>query len=162
MTHPPEHPHDPSQQPYGQQPQQPQHPQSGGYPSGQYYQQQPGVPPQQYPGGYAQPAPAPVPTTGFFGALFDFSFREFVTTRVIKIVYILWLVMIAFGFLGGLVSAISMMGQEYLGFLGFLLLVGTVVGSAISVLFSRIILELLIVVFRISEDLSAVRQRGGI
>lgn len=156
MTNPPEYPHDPSQQPYGQQPQQPQ---PGGYPSGQYYQQ-PGVPPQQPAGGYARPAPSSGP--GFFGALFDFSFREFVTTRIIKIVYILWLVMIAFGFLGGLVSAISVMGQDDLGFLGFLMLVGTFVGTAISVLLSRIVLELLIVVFRISEDLSTLRQRGGI
>lgn len=159
MTNPPEYPHDPSQQPYGQQPQQPQQPQSGGYPSGQYYQQ-PGVPPQQPAGGYAQPAPSS--GAGFFGALFDFSFREFVTTRIIKIVYILWLVMIAFGFLGGLVSAISVMGQDYLGFIGFLMLVGTFVGTAIAVLLSRITLELLIVVFRISEDLSALRQRGGV
>lgn len=166
MTNPPEYPQDPSQNPYGQQPPQqpPQQPQSGGYPGGhQYYQQhdyqQHGDYQQQPVGGYAQPAPT---GTGFFGALFDFSFREFITTRIIKIVYILWLVLIAFGFLSGLISAISMMGQEYFGFLGFLMLIATFVGTAISVLLSRIILELLIVVFRISEDLSALRQRGGV
>lgn len=160
MTNPPEFPHDPSQQPYGQQPQQPpQQHQSGGYPGGQYYQQ-PGVPPQQPAGGYAQPAPSS--GTGFFGALFDFSFREFITTRIIKIVYILWLVMIAFGFLGGLITSISVMNEQYLGFLGVLMLIGTFIGTAISVLLSRIILELLIVAFRISEDLSALRQRGGV
>ncbi len=157
MTNPPEYPYDPSQQPYGQQPQQPQ---SGGYPGGQQYYQQPGVPPQQPTGGYQQPAPAG--GAGFFGALFDFSFREFVTSRIIKIVYILWLVMIGFGFLTGLISAISLMNQDDLGFLGVIMLVGTFVGTAISVLVSRIVLELLIVVFRISEDLSALRQRGGV
>ncbi|GHC88894.1 hypothetical protein GCM10007079_34240 [Nocardiopsis terrae] len=158
MSNPPEYPQDPSQQPYGQQPQQPyQQPQSGGYPGaasgGQYYQQ-PGVPPQQPQGGYAQPA-----STGFFGALFDFSFREFVTTRIIKILFILWLVLIGFWFIGGLVAAIAMMSEAF--FAGFLALLGVLVGTAISVLLSRVVLELLIVVFRISEDLTAIRQRGG-
>ncbi|GAA1468686.1 DUF4282 domain-containing protein [Nocardiopsis exhalans] len=144
MTNPPGYPQDPSQQPYGQQPQ------SGGYQGGQY-QQQPAA-------GYTQPAPA---RTGFFGALFDFSFREFITARIIKVVYILWLIMIAIGFLFGLISAIAMMGDDDFGFLGVPMLIGTFVGTAISVLLSRIVLELLIVAFRISEDLNAIRKRGG-
>lgn len=143
MTHPPGHPQDPSQQPYGQQPQ------SGGYQGGQY--QQPAA-------GYVQPASA---KTGFLGALFDFSFQEFITARIIKVVYILWLIMIGVGFLFGLISAIAMMGNDEIGFLGVPMLIGTFVGTAISVLLSRIVLELLIVAFRISEDLNAIRKRGG-
>lgn len=152
MSQPPEYTPDPSQQPYGQQP--PQQPQSGGYPGGQYYQQ-----PAQQPGAYAQPVQK---TPGFFGALFDFSFREFITSRIIRIVYILWLVLIAFGFLAGLVSSISLMGDQDFGVLGFFMLIGTFIGTAVSVLVARITLELLIVVFRISEDLSALRKRGGL
>ena len=143
MTNPPGYPQDPSQQPYCQQSQ------SGGYQGGQY--QQPAA-------GYAQSAPA---KTGFLGALFDFSFREFITTRIIKIVYILWLVMIGVGFLFGLISSIAMMNNDEIGFLGFPMLIGTLVGTVTSVLLSRIVLELLIVVFRISEDLNAIRKRGG-
>ncbi|QVJ00644.1 DUF4282 domain-containing protein [Nocardiopsis eucommiae] len=152
MSQPPEYTPDPSQQPYGQQP--PQQPQSGGYPGGQYYQQ----PPQQ-PGAYAPPVER---NPGFFAALFDFSFREFITSRIIRIVYVLWLVLIAFGFLAGLVSSIALMGDEDFGVLGFFLLIGTFIGTAVWVLVSRITLELLIVVFRISEDLSALRKRGGL
>ena len=155
MTNPPEHPYDPSQQHYGQQPQQP-----GGYPgadSGGYYQN----PGQGYGAHAAQPgyANVPSPSVGFFGALFDFSFREFVTSRIIKILYILWLVAIGLGVLSGLVSSIATMSLSFFG--GFLMLLGVLVGGAIAVLLSRVVLELLIVIFRISEDLGAIRQRGG-
>lgn len=161
MTTPPEYPYDPSQQPYGQQSQQPQQPQTGGYPgvdSGGYQQ----IPGQGYGGQQAQPvyAPAaPAAGTGFFGALFDFSFREFITGRIIKVLYILWLIGIGLGVVSGLVSAIASMSLNF--FVGFLMLLGVLISGAIAVLLSRVVLELLIVAFRISEDLSAIRQRGG-
>lgn len=154
MTNPPEYPYDPSQQPYGQQQQPSGYP--GADPGGYYQNPGQGYGPQAAQPGYAA---APAPSTSFFGALFDFSFREFITTRIIKILYILWLVAIGLGVLSGLVSSIATMSLSFFG--GFLMLLGVLIGGAIAVLLSRVVLELLIVVFRISEDLSAVRQRGG-
>ncbi|WP_017604584.1 DUF4282 domain-containing protein [Nocardiopsis alkaliphila] len=163
MTTPPEYPYDPSQQPYGQQPQQPQQPHTGGHPgmdSGGYHQGLgQGYGAQQAQPGYTAAPATPAGGTSFFGALFDFSFREFVTSRVIKVLYVLWLIGIGLGVVSGLVSAIASMSLNF--FVGFLMLLAVLVGGAIAVLLSRVVLELLIVVFRISEDLGAIRQRGG-
>ncbi|WP_017612892.1 DUF4282 domain-containing protein [Nocardiopsis salina] len=142
MSNPPEQPYDPSQY-YGQQQAHP----------GYGYQPGPGGPGVMPPQQSAQRA-------GFFGSLFDFSFKNFVTSRVIPIVWILWLVGIAFGTLTGVISSFVVMADGS-GFGGFALLVITLISGAMGVLFSRIIMETLIVLFRISEDLTAIRNRGG-
>ncbi|MBE2997422.1 DUF4282 domain-containing protein [Nocardiopsis sp. HNM0947] len=143
MSNPPEQPYDPSQY-YGH-----QQPYQGGY----GYQPGPGGP-----GG--MPPQQSAPRAGFFGSLFDFSFKNFVTSRVIPVFWILWLVAIAFGTLTGIISAFGLMAVDE-GFGGFMTLVFSLIGGAMGVLFSRIIMETLIVLFRISEDLSAIRSRGG-
>lgn len=150
MSNPPEQPYDPSQY-YGQQPQQPY--QGGGYGAG--YQQGP-----VGPGGMAPYQSASGTRPGFFGALFDFSFKNFVTSRVIPVVWILWLVSIGFGTLAGVIASFIAMGGEA-GFFGFFMLILTLISGAMGVLFSRIIMEVLIVLFRISEDLTSIRKRGG-
>ncbi|ASU84658.1 DUF4282 domain-containing protein [Nocardiopsis gilva YIM 90087] len=151
MNAPGEYPYDPSQQ-YGYQ----QQPPPGG----------PGTPPPGGPYGPGTPPPPPgapgqpMPTEkGFFGSLFDFSFREFVTSKIIKLLYILWLVLIGIFTLSGVITSFGFMAIEPVS--GFLGLLGTILGGAIAVLITRVGLELLIVVFRISEDLSAIRKRGG-
>ncbi|MFV2194830.1 DUF4282 domain-containing protein [Nocardiopsis sp. LOL_012] len=160
MSTPPEYPYGPSQphgqQPYGQPPQQPGGPQmppggQDGYPAGG---NQP-YPPQQP--GYAQ---APQPSgSGFFGSLFDLSFREFVTPKIIKVLFILWLVLIGLFTLFGVIGGFAMMGDQ--PFLGIFWLFGSLLVGAIYVLLTRIGMEILIVVFRISEDLSAIRGQRG-
>ncbi|GHD15086.1 DUF4282 domain-containing protein [Nocardiopsis kunsanensis] len=152
MSNPPEQPYDPSQY-YGQQPQQPYY--SGGY-GAQGYQQGPTA----GPGGMAPHQSASGTRPGFFGSLFDFSFKSFVTSRVIPVVWILWLVAIGFGTLTGVIGSFLAMGDEA-GFLGFFMLILTLISGAMGVLFSRIVMEVLIVLFRISEDLTAIRSRGG-
>lgn len=151
MSNPPEQPYDPSQY-YGQQPQQPYY--SGGYGS-QGYQQGP-----VGPGGTAPHQSAPGARPGFFGSLFDFSFKNFVTSRVIPVVWILWLVGIGFGTLSGVIASFIAMGEDA-GFFGFFMLILTLISGAMGVLFSRIVMEVLIVLFRISEDLTSIRKRGG-
>ncbi|MBB6171042.1 hypothetical protein HNR23_001102 [Nocardiopsis mwathae] len=150
MNAPGEYPYDPSQ-PYGYHQPPPGGP--GTPPPGGPYG--PGTPPPP-PGGAVPQAPVP---KGFFGSLFDLSFRDFVTSKIIKLLYILWLVMIGLFTLSGIITAFTIMAIEPVS--GFLTLVGAVLGGAIAVLITRVGLELLIVVFRISEDLSAIRQRGG-
>lgn len=83
---------------------------------------------------------------GIAAALMDLSFSEFVTTRLIKIIYVLGIIgaglggvgMIVTGFMQGFVSG----------------LVGIVVAPiifALAVISVRVWLELVIVVFRIAE-----------
>ena len=86
---------------------------------------------------------------GFFGALFDFSFSSFVTTKIIKFLYIL----IIIGLVVWLVASTVMQG-----FMGFV--VG-VIGAAVMFLLSRIYLELMIVVFRMAENLELIAGRSG-
>ncbi|OLT29074.1 hypothetical protein BJF83_00005 [Nocardiopsis sp. CNR-923] len=158
MSIPPEYPHDPSQL-YGQQP--PQHFGPQGTPPG-------GHGPQGYAGPGNQPYPpqpgfvrgAQPSGKGFFGALFDFSFRDFVTPKIIKVLFILWLTLIVLFTLIAVVGSFVSMGEE--PFLGIVMLFSSLLIGAIYVLLSRVGLEILIVVFRISEDLTAIRKQRGL
>jgi len=92
---------------------------------------------------------------GFFGALFDFSFTSFVTVKIIKVLYILITVLVALTYLGYL--AFSFIASPGLGIIT--LIFGAVI-SVIILAFWRLVLESFVVVFRIAEDLRAVRERG--
>ena len=93
---------------------------------------------------------------GFFGTLFDFSFSTFVTTKLIKLLYIL---VIAFGAL----SCISFgaRGVIYGGLGGIVSLVLAPVVFFLWVLIGRVWLELIIVMFRIAEDVGKLAAQGG-
>jgi uncharacterized membrane protein len=87
-------------------------------------------------------------TKGFFAALMDLSFTDFITTRVIKVLYVLGIIVSVIAGLGiiagGLTSGSGWKGVVSL-FLGPL-------ATLIHVLVIRIWLELVIVVFRIEEN----------
>jgi hypothetical protein len=84
---------------------------------------------------------------GFFSSLFDLSFTSFVTTKIIKVIYVLTLIGIALLALAFIVGAF----QESSGLGVFVLLIGAPIASLIYVIYSRVILEFIIQVFRISE-----------
>jgi len=94
---------------------------------------------------------------GFLSALFDFSFTSFVTTKIIKALYVLILV----------VSSLVALFYTILAFrlgavLGFLtLVIGDPLYIIIVMAFWRLILEAFVVVFRMAEDVRAIRERGG-
>ena len=99
---------------------------------------------------------------GFFGTLFDLSFSEFITTKLIKILYILLLVLVAIGFViaffGSLVTMFSR-GGFLQGLLGVVL---APVGALIYVILARMWMELVIVLFRIAENTTEmVRLKRG-
>lgn len=95
---------------------------------------------------------------GFLGALFDLSFSEFVTTRLVKILYILLLILVAIGLVIGLItSVISLFTRG--GFLsGLMGLIFTPIGALIWVIMARVWMEIIIVVFRIAENTSDLVQ----
>ena len=85
---------------------------------------------------------------GFFRALFDFSFTEFVTTRLIRLLY-------GIGVLVGAVTAIVAIGR---GFdagsgAGIVALILAPLIFLLVVILARVWLEIIIVVFRIAEYL---------
>jgi hypothetical protein len=86
---------------------------------------------------------------GFFASLFDLSFSEFVTIRLIKVLYILG---IAGSVLGGLAFIVG--GFANGAGIGILFLLLSPVLVLFYILMVRIWLELIIVVFRIAENTS--------
>ena len=117
---------------------------------------------------------------GFFASLFDISFSSFVTTKLIKVLYVLSLILIAVGYVVIAVAIFSSGGDELtfnettgeleesggntaLGAL-WLLVIGPL-WMFLYVLISRVFYELVIVLFRIMENtrdqLAIMRGSGG-
>ncbi len=104
-----------------------------------------------------------------------FNFDEFITARLVKIVYIIGLVLIPLVTIGGglvvavggLFALISMM--QYLTFatavtqLFFLLLqlVFAVLACVLGILLLRLYCEFIMVIFKINENLQALRDRNA-
>jgi hypothetical protein len=115
---------------------------------------QPGVLPQ---GVFEQGGPQQVAESkGFFGALFDFSFTSFVTTKIIKVLYVLILVLAVVSALVYTIVAFRVSP----GFGILTLVIGDPLFIIIVMAFWRLVLEAFIVVFRISDDIRALRERG--
>jgi hypothetical protein len=105
---------------------------------------------------------------GFLGALFDLSFTEFITTRVVKVLYVLTLVLLVIGYIAiavaifipderatsinfnGDVVTTDDGGNVGLGVL-WLVLIGPLLLFLYTLLY-RVFYELIIVVFRIYEN----------
>ena len=97
---------------------------------------------------------------GFFASLFDLSFRSFITLRFIKVLYVILMVVVGLSSLGVLASVASGVG----GFGGFVL--GIIVAVAFFFFYLivfRLLLELVVVIFRIGENTSILvdRSRDG-
>ena len=82
---------------------------------------------------------------GLCGLLFDLSFSEFVTTRVIKVLFVVGIV---FSALGALAMIAAGAGR------GILMLVLSPLVFLLYALVIRVWCELIIVVFRIAENTS--------
>ncbi|MBC8180325.1 DUF4282 domain-containing protein [candidate division KSB1 bacterium] len=89
----------------------------------------------------------------FFNALFDFSFKEFVTIKIIKVIYGLGIFFAAIGALAVLVK-----GFQASFLLGILALFLTPVVFIIYTILVRVYLEVVIVLFRISEDVRTISE----
>jgi hypothetical protein len=94
---------------------------------------------------------------GFLSALFDFSFTSFVTTRIIKVLYVLITVLVSLVALFYTIIAFRLST----GFGLLVLIIGDPLYIIIVMAFWRLVLEAFVVVFRIAEDVRAIRERGG-
>ena len=87
------------------------------------------------------------------------QWERFITPSIIKLFYWLAVGIAALLGLSGIASAIGLMAGN--PFLGFVLLIASVVGFVVGVIFARIVAEFILIVFRINEHLGAIRNRGG-
>jgi Domain of unknown function (DUF4282) len=95
---------------------------------------------------------------GFLGALFDFGFTSFVTPKVIKVLYVLIMI-------GTVASALvfTIMAFKVSAVFGLLtLIIGDPLFILVVMAIYRIILEFFVVVFRVAEDVRALRERGDL
>jgi hypothetical protein len=87
-----------------------------------------------------------------------FQWERFITPSIIKIFY--WLAVAAsvlFG-LSGIASGLALMINSPLT--GLVMVLVSVLSVAMGVIFARIVAEFILIVFRISEHLGAIRQKG--
>ena len=95
--------------------------------------------------------------SGFFARLFDLSFSEFITTKIVRALYVV--AMVGAG-LGSLVPLVGGFASRTFG--GILLgLILTPVLFVLYVTLARVWLETLIVLFRIAENIQKMAGRNG-
>jgi len=94
-----------------------------------------------------------IETKGFFASLFDFSFSEFITLKLIKFLYILSVIGSALFALAILIKGFTHPTGTGLLFCFFSLLL-----FLLLVILSRIWLETMIVIFRIAEDVKNIAR----
>ena len=93
---------------------------------------------------------------GHLLSAFDFSFSEFITTKIVKILYGLAILASAFTALSWMVS-----GFDYSIGTGIMALILSPAVFFLLVLTARVWLELVIVIFRIAEDVHALTDSGA-
>ncbi|MDZ4198219.1 MAG: DUF4282 domain-containing protein [Kiritimatiellia bacterium] len=89
---------------------------------------------------------------GFISRLFDLSFTEFITTKIIKVLFIL-------GIIGAGIGALFILGAGFASrsFGGIVLsLILTPVAFLLYVILARVWMETLIVLFRIAENTAKI------
>jgi Domain of unknown function (DUF4282) len=93
---------------------------------------------------------------GFFGSLFDFSFKSFVTPKIIKVLYVLFtiwtalvaLILIIVGFrTGGMAGGL------------FMLIIVVPIYVLLTLGVYRVVLEAFMVIFRIYEETTKISER---
>jgi hypothetical protein len=88
-----------------------------------------------------------------------FQWERFITPSIIKLFYWLVVIIVILAGLSGLVSALGAMAFNPV--MAGLMAVASFAGMLVGILFARIAAEFVLMVFRINEHLSAIRNRGG-
>jgi hypothetical protein len=83
---------------------------------------------------------------GFFRSLFDLSFTSFITTKIVKLVYVVTLVL---AFVTAVFLVVAAIRADTTA--GVLALIGAPLVALIWIVLARLWLELVIIVFRITE-----------
>ncbi len=92
----------------------------------------------------------------FFGKLFAFSFQTFVTPTIVSIIYGILVVLAGLGAIGFIIRGFALQW-----WVGLLALIASPIVFILYMVFARIWLEVVVVLFRIAEDLNAIRKGKG-
>jgi len=88
-----------------------------------------------------------------------FQWERFITPSIIKVFY--WLsvgLSLLFG-VAGILTGVAQLIISPVG--GLITIFGSVIAVLMGVIFSRIIAEYVLIMFRINEHLGAIRNKGG-
>jgi hypothetical protein len=88
-----------------------------------------------------------------------FQWDRFITPTIIKTFYWLVIALICLLGLSGVFSGLATMALN--PFAGFLVLLSSIASVVVGIVFSRIVAEFVLIVFRINEHLGAIRDQGG-
>jgi hypothetical protein len=94
--------------------------------------------------------------SGGLMSILDLSFSKFITVSIIRFVYALLLIAVAIGYVLLVIAGFS---QGVLAGVG-VMVVG-LIGAVIEMIFIRMWLELIVVIFKIGENVSKIAQSGG-
>ena len=87
-----------------------------------------------------------------------FQWERFITPSIVKTAYLLivgWVILFA---LSGIFSGLATMAISPFG--GFLVILSSLLGAIVGIVFSRIAAEFVLIMFRINEHLGAIRDQG--
>jgi Domain of unknown function (DUF4282) len=87
-----------------------------------------------------------------------FQWDRFITPSIIKVFYWLAIVLVALYGLSGIFSGLAAMALN--PFAGFVLVLASLIGVLVGIVFSRVTAEFVLIVFRINEHLGAIRDQG--
>ena len=88
-----------------------------------------------------------------------FQWDRFITPTIVKTFYVLVVALIILFGISGIFSGLAMMAMSLFG--GFLVVLSSITSVLVGIIFSRIVTELILIVFRINEHLGAIRDQGG-
>jgi predicted membrane metal-binding protein len=89
-----------------------------------------------------------------------FQWDRFITPTIIKSFYWLVIVLTVLFGISGVFSGLAAMAISPFG--GFILVLSSIAGVVVGIVFSRIVAEFVLIVFRINEHLGAIRDQGGL
>jgi len=87
-----------------------------------------------------------------------FQWDRFITPSIIKPAYSLMVALVILFALSGIFSGLASMAISPFG--GFIVVLSSLLGAVVGVVFSRIVAEFILIVFRINEHLGAIRDQG--
>lgn len=104
----------------------------------------------------SRPGEGPIQSRGFFTSLFDFSFRSFVTSRVIGILYVISIIVLVLDSIFWIALAFRL--NTALGVLTLLIIAPLI--FFLMLISVRVLLEIVVILFRIAENTSEMVRQG--
>jgi hypothetical protein len=87
-----------------------------------------------------------------------FQWDRFITPSIIKPAYALVVGLVILFALSSIFSGLATMAISPFG--GFIVILSSLLGAIVGIVFARIVAEFILIVFRINEHLGAIRDQG--